>query len=233
MKTAVHSTLDTRHAKTGPARPASSAVIRNVRTRARAAEVRNWIQRLLVELCRIDTTSGPDPARMRTAEDRCFRILERELGGLCFAGARLERRPVDPAIQFHPDFSQPHFTKTPARPRGLSPEKTCAGRSNLVYIAPGASGKSPGAAVALNAHIDVVAPYFPPRVRRGIVHGRGACDDKGPLVGMVAALKVLSETLAPAGLTLNRSVVAMFVVEEETGGNGSLSLAMDRGLKRL
>src|SRR6266851_4163136 len=36
-----------------------------------------------------------------------------------------------------------------------------------------------------------------------------------------------------AGLTLNRNVVGMFVVEEETGGNGSLSLATDIQLKTL
>jgi acetylornithine deacetylase/succinyl-diaminopimelate desuccinylase-like protein len=35
------------------------------------------------------------------------------------------------------------------------------------------------------------------------------------------------------GMAWNRNVVAMFVVEEETGGNGSLSLATDRELKKL
>ena len=87
--------------------------------------------------------------------------------------------------------------------------------------------------MALNAHLDVVAPYFPPRVKGGTVYGRGACDDKGPAVSIVAALKVLSEVMPNAGLKWNRNVVAMLVVEEETGGNGSLSLAMDRDLKKL
>ena len=87
--------------------------------------------------------------------------------------------------------------------------------------------------MALNAHIDVVAPYFPPRVKGGTVFGRGACDDKGPAVSIVAALKVLSEVMPSAGLKWNRNVLAMLVVEEETGGNGSLSLAIDRDLKKL
>jgi len=90
-----------------------------------------------------------------------------------------------------------------------------------------------GASVACNAHLDVVAPYFKPRHRAGVVYGRGACDDKGPVVSIVAALKVLSEVLAGTKLEMNRNVVVMFVVEEETGGNGSLSLAIDRDLKRL
>ena len=170
---------------------------------------------------------------MQAAEDGCFRILERELGGLGFPGARLERRPVNPAIQAHPNYSLLHFTRTPQRPQGLSPEETYASRSNLLYVVPGAGGGSAGQSVALNAHIDVVAPYFPPRVKGGTVFGRGACDDKGPAVSIVAALKVLSEVMPEAGLKWNRNVVAMLVVEEETGGNGSLSLAIDRDLKKL
>ena len=48
---------------------------------------------------------------------------------------------------------------------------------------------------------------------------------------MLTALKVLSTAMGETGLKWNRNVVAMFVVEEETGGNGSLSLAIDRDLK--
>jgi len=169
---------------------------------------------------------------MRLAEGRCFQILERELRLLNLPAARLERRPVNPAIKTHPAFSQLHFTKTPQRPQGLSPEETYAGRSNLLCLLPGALKSNAGQSIALNAHVDVVAPYFPPRVKGGAVYGRGACDDKGPMVAIVAALKVLSEVMAKAGLKLNRNVLSMFVVEEETGGNGSLSLATDRALKR-
>ena len=210
-----------------------AAVVRQIPGRAGAAGFQDYIKNLLVELCRIDTTPHPNPARMRAAESQCFQIIERELSRLNFTGARLERRPVNPAIQTHPNYSLLHFTKTAERPQGLSAEETYAGRSNLVFVAPGKDKKKSGASVALNAHVDVVAPYFPPRVRNGIVFGRGACDDKGPLVAMVTALKILSEVMTPAELKLNRNIVAMFVVEEETGGNGSLSLATDRELKKL
>jgi acetylornithine deacetylase/succinyl-diaminopimelate desuccinylase-like protein len=221
----------------GARHPGFSALAKKIRAEihaaVRAPGFQDYLQQLLLELCRVDTTPNSDVAKMRDAEARCFQILERELGALAFAGARRERRPIDPAIQQHPHYSLLHFTKTAGRPRGLSPAATYAGRSNLVYVAPGAGDRIGGASVALNVHIDVVAPYFPPRVKAGVVFGRGACDDKGPLVAMVAALKVLSKVLAPAGLKLNRNIVAMFVVEEETGGNGSLSLAMDRELKSL
>lgn len=169
---------------------------------------------------------------MRAAEARCFDILERELSTLPVPGARLERQPINPAIQTHPNYSLLHFTKTPQRPEGLTAEETYAGRANLVYLIPGANG-SAGNAIALNAHLDVVAPYFPPRARGNVVYGRGACDDKGPVVGIIGALKALSAAMAKTGSPWGRSIVGMFVVEEETGGNGSLSLALDRELKKL
>lgn len=201
--------------------------------RTRTPGFERYLRNLLVELCAIDTTPKPDPAKMQAAEDKCFRILERELGRLGFSDGRLERRAVNPAIQTHANYSLLHFTKTPQRPKGLSPAETYANRANLLYVVPGANDKAGGQSIALNAHIDVVAPYFPPSVRGRTVFGRGSCDDKGPVVGIIAALKVLSEVMAEAGLKPNRNLVAMFVVEEETGGNGSLSLAIDRDLKKL
>ena len=215
------------------ARSAPHPILGEIFARTRAPAFQRYLKDLLVELCRIDTTPKPDVARMQVAEDACFRILERELSGLAFPGARLERRPINPAIQNHPNYSLLHFTKTPQRPSGLSAEETYARRSNLLYVVPGAAVPRAGKSVALNAHIDVVAPFFPPRVAGGTVFGRGSCDDKGPALGIIAALKVLSQVMPKAGLAWNRNVVAMLVVEEETGGNGSLSLAIDRELRHL
>jgi len=228
-----------RSRQSAPRQPASagrlrtSSIVRKILARARTARFQAYLRDLLVELCRIDTTPSPDVEKMRNAEAACFLILERELSALKFSGARLERRPINPGIKTHPYYSLLHFTKTPERPEGLSPEATYARRSNLVCLLPGAANRGAGQSIALNAHLDVVAPFFPPRVRRGVAQGRGVCDDKGPVVSLVAALRVLSDVMAEAGLEWNRNVVAMFVVEEETGGNGSLSLATDRDLKPL
>jgi len=168
---------------------------------------------------------------MRASEGGCFKILEGELGRLKFEGARIERRPINPAIQALTQFSQLQFTKTRERPAGLSPEEAYAGRSNLLFMVPGTGAGRTGNSIAINGHIDVVAPYFSPRTSRGIIFGRGSCDDKGPVVGAVAALKLLSELMGRTNLRWNRNVVLMLVVEEEIGGNGSLSLAIDRELK--
>ncbi len=218
-----------------PTQPAPALQIREILATTRTPQFRRYLQDLLVELCAINTTPNPDVAVMRQAEAQCFDILERELRPLAFAGARLERRAINPAIQHHRYYSLLHFTKTARRPKGLKPEQAYAGRSNLLYLIPGEKRTSSGVAqsVAVNAHVDVVAPYFPPTVKRGVVFGRGACDDKGPVVSLVAALRVLAQLLSKHGLRPQRNIVAMFVIEEETGGNGSLSLAMDRQLKAL
>ena len=221
------------HRRPSPTGTAQSRIVREILARTRSASFERHIKDLLIELCRIDTTPKPKVRQMQAAEGECFRILERELSALSFSGARLERRPVSPAIADHPSYSLLHFTKTAQRPQGLSPEETYANRSNLLYVVPGAGARGAGQSVALNAHLDVVAPYFPPHVKGGTVYGRGACDDKGPVVSIVAALRVLSEVMANAGLKWNRNLVTMLVVEEETGGNGSLSLAIDRDLKKL
>jgi acetylornithine deacetylase/succinyl-diaminopimelate desuccinylase-like protein len=170
---------------------------------------------------------------MRCAEDAVFRILERELDAVPFPTASRERRPVNPAIQKHPAFSLLHFTKTPEQPAGLPPEVVYAKRANLLYRVPGAGGYEGPDGVAINAHIDVVKPYLPPRLDGNLVYGRGSCDDKGAVVAMVAALKVLASVLESRQRRLAKNLLAMLVIEEETGGNGSLSLAIDRDLRQL
>lgn len=222
-------TVRNRKARSLGSKPNSHPVAKQILAQAANPVFKKYLLELLVELCRVDTTPSPKVARMREAEGRCFSILERELNQLSFSG-QFRRLPINPAIQVHPFYSLLHFTKTPSRPEGLSAKETYAGRSNLVYQLSG-SGARPGQSIALNAHLDVVAPYFPPRIRGGVVHGRGACDDKGPVAAIVGALKLLSQVMPASGLEWNRNVLAMFVVEEETGGNGSLSLALDRDLK--
>lgn len=222
-----------------PAKPKKTAAHGNpaktiqklVLAHTREAGFVSYLGKLLMEICKIDTTPNPDVGVMRDAEDRCFRILERELRNLTIPHASLERPPINPSIQHHEHYSLLHFTKTAARPQGLSHGKTYKDRCNLICKLPG-EGTGSGKSLALNAHIDVVAPFFPPKLRGSTVYGRGACDDKASIVSIVAALRVLAKVLCEANLTLKRNVLAMFVIEEETGGNGSLSLAINHELKK-
>ena len=208
-------------------------MIERILARTRTDGFTRYVTDLLLELCAIDTAPRSDVSKMRRAEGATFDVLERELGRLAFPGARMDRRPINPAIQHHPHYSLLHLTKTAERPEGLSPEEAYAGRSNLVYVVPGPSPAPPILGVALNAHIDVIAPYFPPRLEDGVVHGRGACDDKGGVVAILAALRAISDECIASGRRPNGNVVGMFVIEEEPGGNGSLSLAVDHELKSL
>lgn len=199
---------------------------------SRSPELRRHVTDLLFKTCAVDTTPYADVERMRRAEDEVFRMLEAELDAAPFPGARHERRPINPAIAKHPAFSLLHFTKTPECPEGLSPEEVYAKRSNLLYFVPNARGEEGPDGVAVNAHIDVVKPFLPPRLEGNTLYGRGTCDDKGAVVAIVAALQVLGKVLQAEGRKLSRNLMAMIVVEEETGGNGSLSLAIDRELRQ-
>lgn len=74
--------------------------------------------------------------------------------------------------------------------------------------------------VVLCTHQDTVPPWFPAREDREFVHGRGACDAKGPAVAMIRA----AEALLAAG---EDRIGFLFTVGEETDSAGA-SLANAR-----
>ncbi len=185
---------------------------------------------LLVKLISADTTPNPDPSVMRENEAKCFKTIIDELACLDGEG---KYHPIRTSIQKHPAYSQLHFTKTASRPQGLGFKETYEGRYNYVFKLLPRGGHNPkGRSLALNAHIDVVAPYLPPAVKDGIVSGRGACDDKGGVAVMIRAAQLLDRLVKEGLVRLNRQATFMFVIEEETGGNGSLSLALDKKLRK-
>jgi acetylornithine deacetylase/succinyl-diaminopimelate desuccinylase-like protein len=207
---------------------------------ARSEPFGDYLTRLLVEICRVDTTPQADVQALGRAEAQVCDILASHVAGYGLAGLRSQRLAINPGIAAHPFFSQPYYTVTPARPTGLSAAETYRGRSNLLLIvdgagdSEGASGDAGGGAgvnQAINAHIDVVRPYIAPRAQGGKVLGRGACDDKGAVVAFMGALKLIGQYLNSSHQRLAHHLTGMIVIEEEMGGNGSLSLAMDRQLK--
>ncbi|NOY74680.1 MAG: M20/M25/M40 family metallo-hydrolase [Kiritimatiellaeota bacterium] len=195
------------------------------------SEFQEEIIAFLTEICEIDTTPNADVSVMREKETAVFEILEKRLLALTSIGGTTERKPVNPAIKDHPAFSLLHFTKTKERPEGLSAEEVYDGRFNLLFTLDGESSAS-GRNTAMNAHIDVVAPFIPPKREGDKLFGRGSIDDKGAVAAMIGALKVLNSLSAEGLVELKNKLTAMFVIEEETGGNGSLSLARDRELKK-
>lgn len=124
--------------------------------------------------------------------------------------AEVEHVPLSNGLREDPDYSDP------------VPGLEYDGRFNLRVRLPGSGG---GRKLLMNTHIDVVPPSqgqerpFDPRTDSGLVHGRGACDAKGQIAAIFAALSALRRLGVPAG-----DVLAHIVVEEEVGGNGTLAM---------
>ena len=205
--------------------------IRQIMETAATDQFRQELTDLLMDICRIDTTPNADVNALSSAESAVFDALESQFADCRFKQGRCERRPIDPKIEEHPFFSQLYYTQTAERPEGLACTDCYRGRTNLLLSVKGDGRHDGGVNQAVNAHIDVVSPYVPPRIDGDILFGRGACDDKGCVVAIIGALKLIGSYLDANGINLNRDLTCMLVIEEEMGGNGSLSLAIDRQLK--
>ncbi len=179
---------------------------------------------LLERLCAIDTSPGADLARLCENEGRAFEVIRAALEDLRLAGSSIILKEVSPAIQSHPAFSAPYYAAG-------SVEEVYRGRSNLLYLLDRAPAPTGVSGTALNAHIDVVPPFFLPTRAGDFMTGRGTADDKGNVAAIVGALQVLAELERRGIVRLQNKLTAMFVIDEETGGNGSLALAVDRELK--
>lgn len=68
--------------------------------------------------------------------------------------------------------------------------------------------------VVFSTHYDCVPPFFPSRIERGLIFGRGACDAKGILAAQVAA----AERLRESG---ESRFALLYVVGEERGSDGA------------
>ncbi len=229
-------------------------LISKIKKISETPEFKQFLQEKLISLCKIDSSPRADTAAFARAEAAAFDIISETAASLGLPGLSMEKRRLNPEIEGHPAFTPLHYTKSESAPEGVPVKTAFDGRYNLLaYLTParGASGSeagesrrgkavsgpggeaaaAPGPGLAVNAHIDVVHPYIPPRLEDGILYGRGACDDKGPLVSILGALKVLSSLIADGDIEIEENLLCMFVTEEETGGNGSLSLAVDKELK--
>ncbi|MFD0693878.1 peptidase [Paenibacillus sp. GCM10027628] len=102
------------------------------------------------------------------------------------------------------------------------------GSPNVVGLLKGTGG---GRSIILNGHVDVVPegdrvqwmddPYSGV-IRDGKMYGRGVTDMKGGNVALLLAIQAIQEL----GLQLKGDVIFQSVVEEESGGAGTLAAAL-------
>ncbi|KAK1994765.1 Zn-dependent exopeptidase [Colletotrichum falcatum] len=90
------------------------------------------------------------------------------------------------------------------------------GARQNVYAYPG-SGRA--ARVLLTSHVDTVPPYIPYSREGDEIRGRGACDAKGSVAAQIMAV----EALLASGEVGEGDVALLFVVGEESGGDGMLA----------
>jgi len=108
-------------------------------------------------------------------------------------------------------------------------QQVAPGRDNVF----GRLGNDPSLpTIVLDSHLDTVPPsrsMVAPGWRNGVLYGRGACDDKGPLVAMVEAVRQISRRRGP----LPANIVLLGTVDEEVtvkGAEAALGLLRDADL---
>jgi acetylornithine deacetylase/succinyl-diaminopimelate desuccinylase-like protein len=194
-----------------------------------AVSFKERISGLLMELCAIDTSMRSDSAAMCGMEKRLFDRIEVELEGLRLGNATIQKKSISSEIEKHSAFTPVHYVQADGRTTG-STASVYKNRTNMVLLLDNPPSKT-GRNTAVNVHIDTVPPFFPPRRERDVVYGRGSADDKGNIAALFGALRLLNELNTRKIISLRNKLTVMFVIEEESGGNGSLDLAMDRNLK--
>jgi acetylornithine deacetylase len=156
----------------------------------------------LVQLVRMPSITGSEEA-IQSEMERRFREL----------GLRTERIETDPvAFAGDPDFPGSEMPRT------------------SLPVVVGRMGRPGGRRLLLVGHVDVVPPGDPAtwtfdpwsgEVRDGRVYGRGACDMKGGVVAILAAVRALVSS--GVAERLDGEVVVVSVPAEEDGGAGMLA----------
>jgi len=202
-------------------------VIEYVKSRSASEDYRRFYSDVLCRMIEIDNTPTQGLDRIRENEHKVLQLLEQQCRQIIGQNCRIEYSPISLSIADHPYYTKPFYTMDEAHPDGLAVEEIYRDRHNLLVLVPSPENVLPGKGVIYNAHVDTVAPYVPCKVEDGVIYGRGACDDKGQVALLLSHMKLLKEVEEKFGLSVPGQRAYQFVIEEEMGGNGSLSLALD------
>ena len=185
--------------------------------RAKADEFKQWLKDLLLRIMEPDTTISPDIKRLAANEAAVFDLLSQAAIDIGCPPEDIRHVPIRSNIDQHPVYTTAYYAENQAG-------NVYAGRSNLVIRGPGLDSC---AKLVINVHIDTVSPHIAASSNGDTVLGRGAVDDKGGCVAAMGALRLLHEMNLSRGDSINYLTEFQFVIDEEMGGNGSLSMALE------
>ncbi len=126
------------------------------------------------------------------------------------------------------DIWEPDFGALQKNPYFVSPRTDFKGSPNVVGVL---RGKGGGRSLILNGHIDVVPegdvtkwkdPPFSGKIKDGRMYGRGTTDMKGGNVSLLLAVEAIKQS----GINLKGDVIFQSVIEEESGGAGTLATVL-------
>lgn len=202
-----------------------ASIVDYVRQAAASDRYAAYLRNTLLDLIAINTAANGPIAEVASREGQLFDWIGREIADLAGPEAVVERVPIDPGIADDPDYTPPGYARGQD---GVIPpvDEAYRDRMNLVAIVPAGSAPA-GSGVILHAHVDVVPPWFAPRSEGWRVVGRGASDNKAQVAILLAQIKLIHEMREQLGQGPTRPQVYQFVIDEEIGGNGSLSLARE------
>lgn len=174
-------------------------------------KVKEWLiekkgvgQRLLQRLVQEDSTRGQENKAQAIIIEKCRQL-----------GMDLDIWDIDDKILLNNQYF-------------CSDRQNFRGNPNVVATLKGAGG---GKSLILNGHIDVVPvgnlkdwhdEPFSGIIKEGNLYGRGATDMKGGTVSLLLAL----EAIISLNIKLKGDVIFQSVIEEESGGAGTLAAVL-------
>jgi len=190
-----------------------------LRSKTHAQDLQAWAGDLLKSLCAVNTSTCSNINKLRSSEKECFRICEDYL--MSFLGhISIQMLPINGEyIRKDPDYTIPYYADNLSE----NPEKVYEGRANMLASAC-CDGSNQENRWILNAHIDTVSPHVPPyKIDADKISGRGTTDDKGGVAVAILTYRLLSEAVSEKIIPDMPPLDLLFVIDEESGGNGSLA----------
>jgi acetylornithine deacetylase/succinyl-diaminopimelate desuccinylase-like protein len=170
-------------------------------------------------LCAVDSSICSDINKLRNSEKACFRICQEHLASFP-DNISIQMLPINTEnIRKDPDYTIPYY----ASHLKENPEKVYKGRCNMLASTCGDSKNRENRWI-LNAHIDTVSPHVPPnKTDQDTIRGRGTADNKGGVAVAILVFRLLREAVLGKIIPKMPALDLLFVIDEESGGNGALA----------